>query len=761
MLAIVAVGAVLVTAMVWSSARTGTSGHTLGERPDKVVIFGIPRLTLADVNSTDMPALSRLAAEGSIGAASTVTPTSEPSPTAAYATLGAGVPVVGAATGGDARMADAQVGARTAAEVGQRRPGTLATGQVVVLGGPAVVAATPRHVTSRPGALGTRLRHHRRPVAVLANSDARDAAGRLLIDRPAALALMDSRYWLNAGNVRGLDADGPTGPALLREDANAPFGLRSDPEVFGRETTRLLRRADVLVVDPGEMDRADLADPTGPGGTDPGHRRGALARTDDVLGRVAAALPPRTLLLVVGVTPPDDNWDLTPVVAHGSGVRPGYLVSPSTHRLGIVTISDIGPTVLGALRLGQPVGMTGNPLRYHDGPASLNALKGVNRLASLRGQMQPPATLSFILAQVVVYAALILLLLWRRKVGAAAAWFRFAVLAFAAWPLATYLYRVLPSGLQLGSNGQLVVWALAALLAVTAGRFRSPPLRSLQVLCGLTVVVILVDLATGARLQLSSVLGYSPQTGGRFTGIGNLGFTVLAATAIIAGLVHVQHALPARRHQAMVATGVLFALVIVGDGWPTLGGDVGGTLTLLPVLGGCLYVLTGRRLRGRNVLLAIAGAVALAGAMAALDLVRAPADRTHLGRFVADAFRDPSTLSPVLARKWSGVIRPFQVSLWTWTVPVLSIAALYLLAVRGAATQLLPARSPQRTAVVAILLIGLVGGLVNDSGVAITALALAYVGPFVTLTYLALDEPELERPDPAPAAAASPAVLAR
>ena len=44
--------------------------------------------------------------------------------------------------------------------------------------------------------------------------------------------------------------------------------------------------------------------------------------------------------------------------------------------------------------------------------------------------------------------------------------------------------------------------------------------------------LFLVDVATGARLQMSSVLGYSPHTAGRYTGIGNTAFAVLAATAI-------------------------------------------------------------------------------------------------------------------------------------------------------------------------------------------------------------------------------------
>ena len=52
----------------------------------------------------------------------------------------------------------------------------------------------------------------------------------------------------------------------------------------------------------------------------------------------------------------------------------------------------------------------------------------------------------------------------------------------------------------------------------------------------------------------------------------------------------------------MFAAAALLALVVLVDGAPSLGGDVGGIFTLVPVFGLALVALSGARLRLRTVL---------------------------------------------------------------------------------------------------------------------------------------------------------------
>ena len=90
-----------------------------------------------------------------------------------------------------------------------------------------------------------------------------------------------------------------------------------------------------------------------------------------------------------------------------------------------------------------------------------------------------------------------------------------------------------------------------------------------------------------------------------------------------------------------------------------------------------------------------------------------------------------------MSRKWSTNLRVFQQSYWTWAVPIIAVVAGYVLVVARGWKQLLPTGSPLRAGVIGVLAAGVVGWVVNDSGIVVTALALVYLGPFLTL--LAVD----------------------
>ena len=749
------VGAVLMAAMVWSGARAQPSSAAPTAKAAKVVVFGIPRLGLDDLAIPGrMPNLSRLARQGAVSANSVRTLAAHPSAAEAYATIGAGVRVGVPAELTDARMADEPVEGGTAREVVSRRTGRRVTGEVVVVNGPATIRNVRADLGSRPGALGQALEDAHEPVAVVTNADTVDETGQVVVNRPAAVAVMNATASVDHGDVRGTAGAGPLSPGLLRRDAGAPFGLRADAGAVKAQVDRALTRADLVVVDPGDTERAGQYGAATSAATAEQLRRVALARTDDILGRVAASLPRNTLLLVMSVSPPSQEWALTPMVAHGAGVRHGYLHSSSTRRLGLTTITDVAPTVLATLGVKQPTSMVGAPLRYHPGDGALAPLVTLNHAAVARERTYLPTALTFIVVQALAYL-FIILVLWRRtleagtesdrhghhgsppRAGRLTGGIRLLVLAFAAWPLATFLYRALPLSRQLGQEGQAVIWALALLAAAVAGRARSHPLTPLLILSGATVALTLIDVATGGYLQMSSVLGYSPHTSGRYTGVGNTAFAVLAATAIIAGLVHVHHAAPHRRTEALATTAVLFALVVVCDGWPTLGADFGGTLTLVPIFALCVVAMLGRRVRFRTVALAVLGTVLTVAALIALDLLRAPDQRTHVGRFVSGILNDHSTFFTTVGRKWQTNMRVFRGSIWTWTVPIISLFLVYVLVIAGGWERLLPRPSAVRVAVVGTLFAGVLGWLTNDSGVVVTALAFVFIAPFITLLALA------------------------
>ena len=732
------IGAGLVVAIVlalWSGSRwepDSVAAAPVGPRTPaaaKVLLIGMPGLSFDDLGSGATPNLDKMVATGAVGAMSVRTLSLHPRPSPeGYATLGAGSQVRAGAAAGDAvNEGD-----------GVRLPQAAA-----------VIAGAGRHRPTPPGSLGDALHAAGKRSAVVGNADLAPnlavptMSGRDIIERPAAVALMDGQGRVDTGQVEP--------GVLLEETDEVPFGWRADADQVVAATNLALTVADVVLVDPGDLDRAAaLADIEAPPRFTVPARARALRDTDALLERLTADLPPDVLVLVVSVIPPAAEWRLTPVVATGAGVVHGYLHSPSTKRLGLVTLTDVAPTVLAAVGADVPGAMIGRPLRYHPGEPDVARLAGLDDAAAFRQSIYYPTILGFIVFQALVYLLVVAVL--RRPRPESPAWWtaplrvpvlRVVVLAVAAFPLATYLFRALPFAPAWGWRAEPVLVAIAAAIALAASRtgIRSPrrPMAPLAWILGVTLALLVVDVATGARLQLASLMGYSPETVARFYGVGNPTFAVVAATALLAAALHLEHA--PRRKEALVAVGAVLALVVVVDGAPGLGDDVGGMLALPIVFTLAMVAFSGRRLSWRSVVLAVAAAVVVVGLATAVDLVRAPDARSHLGRLAAETVNDgEGGLVTTIARKAEASFRILRASVWSWLVPVIAAFGLFVLA-KGRAAHLLPPGSPRRIGLAAALAAGLLGFVVNDSGVIVTAVVLVFVGPFLALVALSPGDP--------------------
>jgi hypothetical protein len=735
--AIVVVTVLALGAALWSGSRWEPSSLAAASRADKVVVFGMPHLGWDDVGHGRLPNLDSMMRTGAVAAMSVRTVSHDPAVAEGYATLGAGTRVSVNGGGGEAYDSSTLLENGTAAQALSRRVGRPVDGHVVVLDGPATVRANQgKHLSSLPGALGEALQKAGRGTASVGNADIGPVGSRPAVtSRPAALAVMDGLSVVDAGAVEPDD--------VLSDDPTSPFGQHADPDKVMPEITGALQRNDVVVVDTGDIERAVAVSGDALPAAATETRRRALQYTDDILGRVQRNLPPRTLLLVISVVPPGQTWHLTPVVASGAGVVKGYLHSPSTERLGLVTLTDVAPTILDSLGVAVPDGMIGHPLRYHPGTADLGRLASLDRDGTTRDDIYFPIALGFVLLHAAVYLVAAFLLS-RRELGRSEPLLRYGVLVIAALPVSTFLVK----GLPLDDAASVpVLFAIDAVIVAVAARARRHPLSPLAWVMGFTAAVLMVDVATGARLQVNSVLGYSPLTAARFFGIGNSAFAVLAATGILAAAIHLQFA--PRRREALIAVAGFLVLLIVVDGAPSLGGDVGGILTLVPVVGLALIAFSGRRISWRTVVVLAAVTVAVLGAALVVDLLRPPEARTHLGRVVTDVRgAGGSSFLTTVARKTATNLRVFRTTVWSWLVPIIAAFLLYLLIWERRLGRLLPRGSALRVGVIAALGAGLLGFAVNDSGVVITALVYLYLGPYLTL--LALDaqrgEPELLEP---------------
>ena len=188
----------------------------------------------------------------------------------------------------------------------------------------------------------------------------------------------------------------------------------------------------------------------------------------------------------------------------------------------------------------------------------------------------------------------------------------------------------------------------------------SPPPRNGTSLTALLVAAAiplawLVDAAAGAPLAFNNPLGMNSVVAGRFYGVSNTAFALVAG-ALVVVIAGVWEVLGGGRRSALLVTALLGGAALLVDGAPQLGADVGGALTLVPTLAFLTAGLANLRLSWRRWLAIGAATVLVVGGFAVVDLLR-PGEPTHLGRFarqVADG-----SAAGVLGRKAYALVGPF------------------------------------------------------------------------------------------------------
>ena len=220
---------------------------------------------------------------------------------------------------------------------------------------------------------------------------------------------------------------------------------------------------------------------------------------------------------------------------------------------------------------------------------------------------------------------------------------------------------------------------------------------------------------------MTTMLGYSLPGGGRFYGMPNTTFSLLAAATLLAAGMLLE------RYGRAALAAIAAAFVVVGllNCVPGLGSDVGGLLTLMPVFGLTWLALSGRRVRVRHVATLAAAATALLVILAAFDVLQPDDARTHLGRLAADVLdTGPGPLWDAIVRKESANVRLLFHSPWSVALVVVLLVPLLL------RTEL---SAPVRVAVMGNLALAVLGLLANDSGPVVVALALFYLAPLLVV----------------------------
>ncbi|MGE3621828.1 MAG: hypothetical protein AB7L84_15335, partial [Acidimicrobiia bacterium] len=245
-------------------------------------------------------------------------------------------------------------------------------------------------------------------------------------------------------------------------------------------------------------------------------------------------------------------------------------------------------------------------------------------------------------------------------------------------------------------------------------------------------VVVGVDELVGAPLQVNTIFGYSMAVAGRFAGLGNLAFALFGSAAVLLAAVLAQGFGEAGRR---VGSGVLVAVLLV-EGLPMLGADVGGILAMVPAFGVTALLLAGRRVGWAELGALGAAAAVTVTAFAFVDLTRPEPERTHLSR-LAEHLMDGrwTTFVSSLTRRWQASFGGSGSAVWA-TVGVLAVVVAGYVAFvvarrRGRVRRPAGWPRPALAAAAGLAVLALVGLVANDSSFAVPSTMLIVAVPVV------------------------------
>lgn len=437
-----------------------------------------------------------------------------------------------------------------------------------------------------------------------------------------------------------------------------------------------------------------------------------ITALDDALRQAQEQASPGTRIVIASLADDEDPGPQMAVLPAGTasarGTSSGFVVGTSTHRPGLAQLTDLTPTLTTALAGRSTPAFDGQALNL---PASstLAPAKGaaapddarISRLAddalharASQRTVIPASTLLVGLAMaLLVWAAIALRTPEPGRRPAVRRRVTWAAIGLSALPPALLLVNAAPWWRVGARNGSPSAWApvsalaAAALVAVcvvglTAG-IAMLVQRRRGTRAGLVALLVtaaipltwLIDAAAGAHLAFNNPLGMNAVVAGRFYGVSNTAFALVAG-ALVTVIAAAWNRLGRGRRTALILTCLLGGATLIVDGAPQLGADVGGALTLVPTLALLGAGLAGLRLSWRRWLAIGTTTLLVVGGFAVVDLLR-PGGPTHLGRFarqVADG-----SAAGVLGRKAYALVGPFI------TKPVAAIALACMVALVAAA----------------------------------------------------------------------------
>ena len=728
-------------ALLFLIANAG--GSSASERGDgrKVVVFGIPGVTWKDIRDAHVPTLRSLAENGAVG---NVSVRIQNLAGESYAGFGAGLRVQADASSAFAFGVDEVVENSAAADLFERRNGyrPRSASVAVIPIGAIKRTNSGKAFDAKPGLIAETLEEAGGQSAIVGNSD--EALGPLpkrlpttdvMLKEPSPDTGIHREAALAAMRLDGTVANGNVSRSLLRANPDAAFGISASLPAYASELDKALASSRFIVVDTGETMRADIYSAGLAKQPRIAARRKGLFLADRLIGHLMKQIDlSETTVVVIAPTTPGGNEErgqLRPVIVAGPDIDHGLLTSVGTRRAGLISMSDLSATVAKELGIASRVFAGGHAAitQKSEGSTSqwIDSLIDNNLRSNTHDAMRTPVSIFVVGLTALVYA----IALARLRRGAMPRWLEVLLLAALAFPVSSFVSHagIYRAGSWISTASiialTLVIAWVARRLLVRSGLFDA------GVILGLTAAFYAIDLLAGAPFQLDSLFGYTSVAAGRFFGLGNLGFALFSASVLLlAGMV--ADSMPSRGRWLAIA---LVVALIVLDGHPALGDDVGGVLALFPAAIAFGLAIFGRgKIKRKHWPLIGVGAVALVLIFGFIDLARPAADRTHLGNFLASVAADPYFAWLVIRRKVLIAVSLAVSSRWGLAAPG-AVGVLMALHYRskGRWHQIMTQRPALKAGLEALIVAAIAGSLLNDSGVAVAGTMLMIAAPWALI----------------------------
>ena len=727
-----------------SFATPGVSAKDKTQEP-KIVMITLPRVTWELLKDADTPNIDKLIEQGSVAALSVKTQSSVYSPSEGYATIGAGSRAgVDTSVNSQFVIPSEIFNGRLASEIFTEQRGPILNKNPVGLGlsFEKTINNNSRSLNNaKIGSLAEALKVGSRSIAVFGNADD------CLTDAPGCYSRSISYL---GTNFNGELINGDISRDLLeKHDGAKTTQLFLDNDIVAKKTIKSLNKNDVTATECSDLERVESMRSTTKDSISEENFRKAIEKCDQLIGMILPKISmTNDQIYILAPSSPVSLPNTTVFIAAGKNIPSGYASSSTTRAKAIVSLVDIAPTILQTLNVAKGDAMSDTLIQWEKSESSLNVKENflikINDQAKIREKVISP--IAWFLLIVFCLCVLIALVSFTRE----GKWKQVAIftsLITMSFPLVTFAIQPIMIWLSTPLNHILFI-ALATSLISLLMMWAGNKWDYTKVIFGFSItflVVFIVDIGLGGKLQFNSAFGNATMVAGRFAGWGNSAFAFVAIFTIIAVAMFKQlmtgYKVKQPNKYNIYIMGALL-VVLIFDGAPYFGSDVGGVLALTPALFVISMMLYEKRVGIKAVLLSTVLTIGAISTFALIDLNRPVSHRTHLGRFAESLLHGDATVT--LERKMIASLNSF-------TRPALSIstimAVLFFLYIVFSSSKYFKETYSSfismRYIVLPGVIVAILGLLLNDSGLSIPSNIAIVAIPVITILILNRDKKQL------------------